>query len=107
MGFHAICRLPAETAAIEVPQFSGPNDYKSHLRTTTFWAAELESLTSHQWMYKTFCSFSEDYVSKLRLLKDPLNMKAAEKIIQFPYSAPVSSIAALPLSPHLTGYSKD
>jgi actin-related protein 5 len=38
-----------------------------------------------QWMLQNFCEFSTDYTSLLRRLKDPLELKASEKIIQFPF----------------------
>ena len=41
-------------------------------------------------MLQTFCEFSPDYPALLRRLKDPLNLRAAERIIQFPYTLPVT-----------------
>ncbi|KZS90376.1 actin-like protein Arp5p [Sistotremastrum niveocremeum HHB9708] len=46
--------------------------------------------TNHaNWMYRTFCEFSDDYLAKLRRLKDPLEMQLAGRIVQFPYTATV------------------
>lgn len=42
-----------------------------------------------QWVLQNFCEFATDYPSLLRSLKDPLKMRAAEKIIQFPFAVPV------------------
>ncbi|PIL29973.1 hypothetical protein GSI_07884 [Ganoderma sinense ZZ0214-1] len=42
------------------------------------------------WMLQTYCEFSPDYTSLLRKLKDPLNLRAAERILQFPYTLPVT-----------------
>ncbi|KAJ8482260.1 hypothetical protein ONZ45_g15010 [Pleurotus djamor] len=42
------------------------------------------------WMLQTHCEFSPDYVSLLRRLADPLNMRAASHIIQFPFVQPVT-----------------
>jgi hypothetical protein len=36
-------------------------------------------------MYKSFCCFAEDFREQLRVLQDPLGMKSAAKIVQFPY----------------------
>jgi len=40
-------------------------------------------------MLHNFCSFATDYPAVLRSLKIPTNMRAAERIIQFPFSIPV------------------
>ncbi|OBZ79113.1 Actin-like protein arp5 [Grifola frondosa] len=41
------------------------------------------------WMLQNFCEFAIDYPALLRKLKDPLNMRASERIIQFPYTLPI------------------
>ena len=40
-------------------------------------------------MLRNFCQFAPDYPSLLKSLKDPLNLRASEQIIQFPYVLPV------------------
>lgn len=40
-------------------------------------------------MLQNFCEFAVDYNALLRKLKDPLEMRAADRIIQFPYTLPV------------------
>ena len=40
-------------------------------------------------MLRNFCEFAPDYPSLLQSLKDPLNLRASEQIIQFPYVLPV------------------
>jgi actin-related protein 5 len=40
-------------------------------------------------MLRNFCEFAPDYPSLLKSLKDPLNLRASEQIIQFPYVLPV------------------
>lgn len=40
-------------------------------------------------MLHNFCEFATDYTALLRQLKDPLEMRAADRIIQFPYTLPV------------------
>ena len=47
-------------------------------------------LTLLQWMLQNYCEFSPDYTALLRKLKDPLNLRACERIIQFPYMLPVT-----------------
>ena len=42
------------------------------------------------WMLQNYCEFSPDYTSLLRRLKDPLSLRAAERIIQFPYTLPAT-----------------
>lgn len=42
-----------------------------------------------QWMLQNLCSFSPDYPALLRDLKDPLKLRAAEHIVQFPFTVPV------------------
>ncbi|KAH8101557.1 actin-like protein Arp5p [Cristinia sonorae] len=48
-------------------------------------------VTSSQtnWMLQNFCEFATDYPALLRQLQDPLKMRAAERIIQFPFSVPI------------------
>ncbi|KAH7926202.1 actin-like ATPase domain-containing protein [Leucogyrophana mollusca] len=48
-------------------------------------------VTSSQtsWMLHNFCEIAPDYPSVLRALKDPLKLRAAERIIQFPFALPV------------------
>ncbi|OJT07940.1 Actin-like protein arp5 [Trametes pubescens] len=41
------------------------------------------------WMLHNFCEFATDYTALLRQLKDPLEMRGADRIIQFPYTLPV------------------
>ncbi|KAI0716103.1 actin-like ATPase domain-containing protein [Cerioporus squamosus] len=48
------------------------------------------SPTTCNWMLQNFCEFSPDYTALLRKLKDPLNLRASERIIQFPYTLPVT-----------------
>lgn len=38
---------------------------------------------------QTFCEFSPDYPTLLRTLKDPLKLRASERVIQFPFVLPV------------------
>jgi actin-related protein 5 len=38
------------------------------------------------WLLRTFCAFSPDYPSLMRSLHDPSALRAAERVIQFPYS---------------------
>lgn len=44
-----------------------------------------------QWVFQNTCAFSEDYTTLLRRLTDPLQLRAHERIIQFPYSAAVEN----------------
>ncbi|KAI0757685.1 actin-like ATPase domain-containing protein [Daedaleopsis nitida] len=46
--------------------------------------------TQCNWMLQSYCEFSPDYTALLRKLKDPLNLRASERIIQFPYTLPVT-----------------
>lgn len=41
-------------------------------------------------MLQNFCEFAPDYQALLRGLKDPLNLRASERIIQFPFVVPVT-----------------
>ncbi|KAG8220582.1 hypothetical protein J3R82DRAFT_2803 [Butyriboletus roseoflavus] len=40
-------------------------------------------------MLHNFCEFATDYPSTLRSLKIPANMRASERIVQFPFALPV------------------
>lgn len=42
-----------------------------------------------QWMMRNFCEFATDYPALLRELKDPLRLRALDRIIQYPFSLPV------------------
>lgn len=44
---------------------------------------------SKQWMLHNFCDFAADYQTLLRTLKDPMQLRLSDKIIQFPFSLPV------------------
>ena len=39
-------------------------------------------------MLHNFCEFATDYTAVLRTLKDPLKMRASERIVQFPFVLP-------------------
>ena len=41
-------------------------------------------------MLRTFCEFSPDYLATLRLLSNPEGLRLADRIVQFPFVAPVS-----------------
>lgn len=46
--------------------------------------------TAHtNWMLHTFCEMSPDYTPLLRRLRDPLQLRAVERIVQFPFVLPV------------------
>ncbi|EMD41405.1 hypothetical protein CERSUDRAFT_109993 [Gelatoporia subvermispora B] len=49
-------------------------------------------VTSFQanWMMQNFCEFALDYPALLRKLTDPLQLRASERIIQFPFSIPIA-----------------
>ena len=40
-------------------------------------------------MLRNFCGFATDYNGLLRELKDPLKLRASDRIIQYPFSRPV------------------
>ncbi|KAI0932855.1 hypothetical protein AcW1_000146 [Taiwanofungus camphoratus] len=42
------------------------------------------------WMLQNFCEIAVDYPALLRTLKDPLNLRASARIIQFPFTLPVT-----------------
>lgn len=45
--------------------------------------------TAHSnWMLHTFCEMSPDYTALLRRLRDPLQLRAVERIVQFPFVLP-------------------
>ena len=46
--------------------------------------------TQCNWMLQNYCEFSPDYTALLRKLKDPLSLRATERIIQFPYTLPAT-----------------
>ena len=39
-------------------------------------------------MLQNYCEFAVDYQAKLKELKDPLNLRACERVLQFPYTLP-------------------
>ncbi|KAG6919454.1 hypothetical protein DXG01_005713 [Tephrocybe rancida] len=41
------------------------------------------------WMLHNFCEFATDYTAVLRNLQDPLKMREADRIVQFPFVQPV------------------
>ncbi|EPQ61195.1 actin-like ATPase domain-containing protein [Gloeophyllum trabeum ATCC 11539] len=41
------------------------------------------------WMLQNLCEFATDYPALLRKLKDPLELRASERIVQFPFTVPV------------------
>ncbi|KIJ60088.1 hypothetical protein HYDPIDRAFT_139575 [Hydnomerulius pinastri MD-312] len=45
--------------------------------------------TQASWMLYNFCEFATDYPSTLRSLKVPANLRACERIVQFPFALPV------------------
>ncbi|KAG9310323.1 hypothetical protein JVU11DRAFT_9447 [Chiua virens] len=45
--------------------------------------------TQAGWMLHNFCEFATDYSVTLRSLKIPSNLRASERIIQFPFTLPV------------------
>ena len=42
-------------------------------------------------MFHNLCEFATDYMALVRKLKDPNAMRAAEKVVQFPFVAPVEN----------------
>ncbi|THH11359.1 hypothetical protein EW145_g709 [Phellinidium pouzarii] len=60
-----------------------------HLKYPTFPAR----ITSPQmtWIFQNTCGFSADYIALLRRLDDPLQLRAHECVVQFPYSVPLEN----------------
>ncbi|KAL5535093.1 ARP5 [Sanghuangporus sanghuang] len=50
-------------------------------------------ITSPQinWLFQNVCAFSADYTGLLRRLTDPAQIRAHERIVQFPYSASIEN----------------
>lgn len=46
--------------------------------------------TDEQWILHSFCEMSPDYPALLRRLRDPLQLRAVERIIQFPFVLPAA-----------------
>ncbi|KAI6153133.1 chromatin remodeling complex subunit [Pisolithus tinctorius] len=46
--------------------------------------------TQASWMLHNFCEFSPDYQATLRSLRDPNVMRAAARVVQFPFTVPVT-----------------
>ncbi|THH17202.1 hypothetical protein EW146_g3566 [Bondarzewia mesenterica] len=42
------------------------------------------------WMMQTFCEVAPDYQALLRRLRDPVELRAVERIVQFPFVLPVT-----------------
>ncbi|PPQ97040.1 hypothetical protein CVT26_001298 [Gymnopilus dilepis] len=42
------------------------------------------------WMLHNFCEVAPDFPALLRKLQDPLNMRASEVVVQFPFAVPVT-----------------
>jgi len=43
-----------------------------------------------KWMFHNFCQVSSDFPALLRRLQDPLQLRASEVVIQFPFVTPVA-----------------
>ncbi|KAF8885250.1 chromatin remodeling complex subunit [Gymnopilus junonius] len=46
--------------------------------------------TQTNWMLHNFCEVATDFPALLRRLQDPLNLRASEVVIQFPFTLPVT-----------------
>ncbi|KAJ3510443.1 hypothetical protein NLJ89_g4666 [Agrocybe chaxingu] len=46
--------------------------------------------TQTNWMLHNFCEVATDFPGLLRRLRDPLNLRASEVIVQFPFALPVT-----------------
>ncbi|GJE94232.1 actin-like protein Arp5 [Phanerochaete sordida] len=42
------------------------------------------------WLFQNLCEFAVDYTGLLRTMKDPMQMRLHEKVIQFPFAAPTT-----------------
>lgn len=90
MGCYSCIGIFAQECANEVPLFPYTSNtatigcsYRSTSHRST-------SLTHFQWMFRTFCEFSPDYLATLRQLSNPEGLRLADRIVQFPFVAPVS-----------------
>jgi hypothetical protein len=52
-------------------------------------------------MLRTFCEFSPDYLATLRQLSNPEGLRLADRIVQFPFVAPVSLRGAIRPATHV------
>jgi len=79
--------IDVETGTTEVSEFSD----QSH-DTTSYCEpnARVMKYTNHQFMTHETCYFSADYESELKSLEDPANMSNMTKVVQFPFTVPVS-----------------
>ena len=46
--------------------------------------------TRCQWMLHNFCEVATDFHGLLRKLRDPLNLRNSEIVVQFPFALPVT-----------------
>lgn len=69
---------------IFIPEWHPSNRRYSHsTRNSVHWSDHL------QWMLRTFCELSPNYLETLRILRTPEGMRLHDRIVQFPYVAPV------------------
>jgi hypothetical protein len=88
MGCIASCRILAEARANEVSLFSYQSD------TPAIGGIVLPCVSVHlsdylQWMLRTFCQLSPNYLETLGTLRAPEGMRLHDRIVQFPFVAPV------------------
>ena len=57
-------------------------------RTSISYLTDMDVLKVFEWILQSFCEFSPDYPALLRTLKDPLTLRASERVIQFPFVLP-------------------
>jgi hypothetical protein len=89
VGCLTLVRIPAQAHTIEISWVPYSCDVLP-VKRNLFYYIHL-SLVIHclQWMLHNFCEFATDYPSLLRTFKDPIQISASSRIVQFPFTLPV------------------
>lgn len=90
MGGDSGIGIFAQDCANEVPLFPYTSNIAAIGRSYRSTFHRGISLNYFQWMLRTFCEFSPDYLATLRQLSCPEGLRLADRIVQFPFVAPVS-----------------
>jgi len=90
MGCDSGIGIFAQDCTNEIPLFPYTSNTAAIGRSSHSTSHRCTFLIRFQWMLRTFCEFSPDYLATLRQFSGPEGLRLADRIVQFPFVAPVS-----------------
>jgi len=90
MGGFSVFGVSSKITATEIFHLSYTDKHDTNKRESLVFCVRIIYATCAQWMFQNFCEVSADFPGLLRRLRDPLQLRASQVVVQFPFVMPVT-----------------